>query len=191
LKLAVGPGVAQDKLTVLATKDCGNTFTTIYEKEGLALHTLGFDPNYPQTFEFIPGSPFYWRNESVDLTAYGAPTANLQVVFQNTSNFGNNVYVDNINLSTRTLPPNLKSDGYVIYPSPFRNQFSIWHWQQPTDLRYVGVYTSSGQLIWRKDFNGNADKTIVVDLSKQANGVYIVRMGYNGSKDVQERIIKQ
>lgn len=190
LKLAVGPGVAQDKLTVLATKDCGNTFTTIYDKEGLALHTLGFDPNYPQTFEFIPGSSFYWRNESIDLTALGAPNGPLQIVFQNTSNFGNNVYVDNINLATKTLPPNLKSDGYVIYPSPFRDQFSIWHWQQPTDLRYVSVYTSSGQLVWKKEFNGNADKTVVVDLSRQANGVYIVKMGYSGSKDVQVRIVK-
>lgn len=185
-----GVGILMDTLTVLTTKDCGATFTTIYKKWGAELQTLQGIPNYPQTFEFTPGSPFYWRNESVDLTALGAPAGPLQVVFQNSSNFGNNLYVDNVNLSTRTLPANLKSDGYVIYPSPFRDQFSIWHWQQPTNLRYVAVYTSTGQLLWKKEFNGNADKTINVDLSKHANGVYVVKMGYNGSKDVQVRVVK-
>jgi hypothetical protein len=186
------PGNTQvDTLSVLATKDCGNSFTTIYKKWGVDLQTLPVNANYPQTFEFTPGSgAFYWRNESIDLTAYGAPTANLQLIFQNTSNFGNNVHVDNINLTTRTLPANLKENGYVIYPSPFRDQFSISHWQQPTNLRYVAVYTSAGQLLFKQEFNGNAEKTINVNLAKYANGIYIVRMGYNGSEDVQERILK-
>jgi hypothetical protein len=177
-----------DTLAVLVTKDCGNTFTTVYKKWGIALQTLQ-DPNYPQTMEFIPGSPFYWRNESVDLTSIGVPDGPLQVIFQNTSNFGNNVYVDNINLATRTLPANLKADGYVIYPSPFSDQFSIWHVETPSDLRYVGVYTSSGQLVWKKEFNNNAQKQIQVDLSKHANGVYVVKMGYSG-REVQVRIVK-
>ncbi len=178
-----------DTLAVLVTKDCGNTFTTVYKKWGLDLQTLQ-DPNYPQTLEFIPGSPFYWRSETVDLTGLGTPDGPLQVVFQNTTNFGNNIYVDNINLLTRTLPANLKENGYVIYPSPFTDQFNIWHVEQPTNLRYVAVYNSAGQMVWKKEFNGNAQKQINVDLTRNANGVYIVKMGYEGSSDVKVRIIK-
>ena len=181
-------GYPVDTLAVMVTKDCGNTFNTVYKKWGLDLQTL-HDPNFPQTVEFVPGSPFYWRNETIDLTALGIPNGPLQVVFQNTTNFGNNVYVDNINLATRTLPANLKANGYVIYPSPFATSFSIWHVETPTSLRYVSVYNSTGQLVWKKEFSGNALKQIPVDLTKHANGVYVVKLGYT-EKEEQVRIIK-
>ncbi len=180
-----------DTLTVMFTRDCGNSFTTIYKKWGVDLQTLPINANYPQTTEFTPGSLNLWRSVSIDLTAQGAPDGPLQVVFQNTANNGNNVYIDNVNLSTRTLPSNLRSDGYVIFPNPFRDIFTIWHWQQPTDLRFIAVYNSSGQMVWRKEFGANAGKQVEVDLSKNAAGTYIVRMGYtSGKADVEVKVVK-
>ncbi len=180
-----------DTLTVMFTRDCGNSFTTIYKKWGVDLQTLPINANYPQTTEFTPGSLNLWRSVSIDLTAQGAPNGPLQVVFQNTANNGNNVYIDNVNLSTRTLPSNLRSDGYVIFPNPFRDIFTVWHWQQPTDLRFIAVYNSSGQMVWRKEFGANAGKQVEVDLSKNAAGTYIVRMGYtSGKADVEVKVVK-
>ncbi len=180
-----------DTLTVMFTRDCGNSFTTIYKRWGVDLQTLPINANYPQTTEFTPGSSNLWRSVLIDLTAQAAPNGPLQVVFQNTANNGNNIYIDNVNLSTRTVPSNLRTDGYVIFPNPFRDIFTVWHWQQPSDLRFIAVYNSSGQMVWRKEFGTNAGKQVEVDLTKNAAGTYIVRMGYtSGKADVEVKVVK-
>ena len=177
-----------DTLEILLTTDCGNTFTTIYKKWGEDLQTVG-DPNTPQTTEFFPAAN-QWRTENIDLSAY-APNGPIQLVFRTTSNFENNIYIDNVNVRTKTLPARLKSDGYLILPNPFHNQFAVWHYRTPTNLRFITVYNASGQLVWSRQFSGNADKYLSIDLSNRPAGIYIVNLGYDDSnRNVSQRIMK-
>jgi hypothetical protein len=186
------PGSQQlplDTVEVLVTNNCGTTFTSIYKKWGADLQTIG-NPNDPQPFEFFPVGSSHWRNEKIDLTAF-APNGPLQVVFRNRNGFGNNVFIDNVNLKTRTLPASLKADGIQILPSPFQTSFQIWHLQQPTTLKSVRIFNSAGQLVWQKEYSLTAPKIIDVDLSRNAAGVYIVELRYSTrGTDQQIRIIK-
>ncbi len=189
------PGAARqglDTLEVMVTRDCGNSFTTVYKKWGAALQTLN-DPNNPLTTAFVPNSASQWRTETIDLTAF-ANNPSLQVYFRNTSNNGNNVYIDNINLTTRILPARLKEQGYLVLPTAFSSQFSIWHYrtEEAKELRFVTVYNAGGSMVYKRAFNGNAEKLISVDLSGQPAGTYIVTLGYNDSyRNVSERVIKR
>jgi hypothetical protein len=182
--------VPMDTLEVLVTKDCGVTYTSVYKKWGAALQTLN-DPNSPQPYEFTPNAYYLWRKESINLTSF-APAGPLQVVFRNTTNNQNNVFIDNVNFSTRTLPAALRQNGYLISPSPFTDQFSIWYVQPPSDLRYATIYNSAGQLIWNKVFSsGSTTNVISVDLTGKSAGVYILNLSYaDKSKDTQTRIFK-
>lgn len=183
-------GIQIDTLEVLVTKDCGNTFTSVWKKWGDALQTIN-DPNYPQTVEFIPASAAQWRTESIDLTDNFTPNGPVQVIFKNTNNFENNIYVDNVNLTTRTLPASLKANGYMVLPSPFANQFTIWHLTQPTSLRSASVYNAAGQMVWKQEYNGNASNQITVDLSGKPAGTYIVNLRYSDrTRDQQVKIVK-
>lgn len=183
-------GIPMDTLEVLVTKDCGNTFTSVYKKWGAELQTLS-NANFPQTNEFVPSSQHHWRTESINLSAF-APDGPIQVVFRNTSNKQNNVYIDNVNLRTRTLPARLRADGVIVTPNPFSEQFNLWFEEAPADLRYVTIYNSAGQLIWNKAYgNGSNTNVIGINLSGKAGGVYVVHLGYSDkSKDKQVRIIK-
>lgn len=188
----VYPGSQQiplDTVQVLITTNCGNTFTSVYKKWGNELQTVG-NPNDPTPFEFLPLGPSHWRTEKIDLTAF-APNGPIQIVFKNTNGFGNNVFIDNVNVNTRTLPSSLKLDGLQISPNPFQSTFQIWHLQTPTNLRYVNVYNSAGQRVWSKQYNANAQKIIDVDMSRNAAGVYTVELGYDDkNKNLQIRIVK-
>lgn len=183
-------GLPLDTLEILITKDCGTTFTSVYKKWGAELQTI-LTPNVSQTSEFIPSNLSQWRTDSVDLSGY-ANDPSYMIVFRNTANFGNNIYIDNVSFSTRILPQQLKQNGYLLLPNVTRGQFGIWHYQTPTSLRYVNVYNSAGQLLFTKQFSGNAEKLITVDLSGKPAGIYMVRLGYqDGTRNVTERIIKQ
>lgn len=186
------PGSTQfplDTLEVLVTKDCGNTFTSVWKKWGEDLQTIN-DPNYSNTLPFNPGS-FDWKNVKMNITsAAGTTASNLYVTFRSVSNGDNNVYIDNVNISTLNLPRRLKDQGYLLYPNPFSGSFTIQHYLPPTDLRYVEVFNARGQLVYRKAFGvGGANSSEGVDLSNLASGVYTVKLGYT-NKQIVERIVK-
>jgi hypothetical protein len=178
-------GSPTDTLEVLVTKDCGNTFTSVYKKWGSDLQTV----NEPTT-DFVPASSSQWRTETIDLTNI-APTGPIQIVFRNTNNNKNNIYIDNVNLKTRILPGRLKREGVIILPNPFSDKFTVWHYQAPTKLRFISVFNSLGQLVWNKQYNGTAQKQEIVDLSARSSGMYIVRLGYvDNNYNVSIKVVK-
>ena len=179
-------GSPTDTLQVLVTKDCGNTFTSVYKKWGTDLQTVGT----AITGEFIPASSAQWRTETIDLTTI-APIGPTQIVFRNTNNNKNNVFIDNVNFKTRILPARLKREGLLVLPNPFRNQFTVWHFQPPTDLKYISVFSSAGQLVWSKQFNLTASKQEIIDLSTRSSGVYIVKLGYaDPNHNISLKVVK-
>ena len=179
-------GSPTDTLEVLATKDCGNSFTSLYKKWGTTLQTT----SGPQSNPFYPSSPSQWRTETIDLTTI-APTGPAQIIFRNTNNNKNNIFIDNVNLKTRILPSRLKREGLLILPNPFVSQFTVWHYLPPTDLKAIMVYSSIGQLVWSKQFEGNAQKQEVVDLSARSSGIYIVKLVYiDSNHNTAVKIIK-
>lgn len=179
-----------DTLELQVTTDCGKTFTTIYKKWGQELSTLP-DPtgiNNSNNVGYTPQQQTEWRNVRLYLTpTVGA--SNFQVYFVSKGNKQNNLYVDNINISSKTLPAKLKNQGYVLYPVPFTTSFKIHHYIAPVDLQTVGVYNSVGQLVWKKDLNGMGNTEEFVDLSNMAPGVYEVKLTYS-NKTIVERIVK-
>jgi hypothetical protein len=181
--------VPLDTLEVLVTKDCGNSFTTVYKKWGAALQTTS-DPTSPYIDEFFPTAS-QWRKETIDLSQF-ATQSPVVVFFRVINNNENNVFLDNINISTKTLPSQLKQQGYLVYPAPFQNSFTVWHFQTPTALKYIRVMNAAGQMVWLKQYNSNAERQEVVDITGKASGVYFVEMGYSdGRKVVSQKVLKQ
>ncbi|MEO6219947.1 MAG: choice-of-anchor J domain-containing protein [Ginsengibacter sp.] len=176
-----------DTLELQITQDCGKTFTTIWKKWGEDLQTIN-DPNFASGTQFTPNNN-QWRNVNIYLSPV-IGNKNFQVYFVAKSNQQNNLYVDNINIYTKTLPQRLKNQGYLIYPNPFTSSFIIRNYQVPTTLQRVGIYNSVGQLVWAKDLNGNGITEMTVDFGRFPAGLYIVKLMYT-EKTIIERIVKQ
>lgn len=174
-----------DSLEIFATNDCGQTFESVYKKWGANLQTT----KNPVS-EFVPTGSNDWRHERVYLTPF-INDNDFQLYFTMKGNKQNNLWLDNINISSITLPPILKEQGYLIYPNPFSSSFVIHHYaeQPPVDLQSIQVYAASAQLLWQKTYTGNAERKIFIDLSKASRGVYFVKMIYK-YKTIVEKIIK-
>jgi hypothetical protein len=175
-----------DTLQVLFTTDCGKTFTSIYKKWGNQLQTTG-DPNGQNFREFFP-TVSQWRTDSINLTTLLGSTNNVRFAFRNTTNFENNIYIDNVNFRIKVLPASLKQSGFLINPSPFTNSFAIQSFNV-TDLRAFAVYNSVGQLIKTTTFTGLADNYIEVNMQNQPAGIYVVKLIYS-NRTISQKVVK-
>ena len=81
-----------DSLAVLVSTDCGQTFSVLYKKGGALLSTAGASTSY-----FTPASN-QWRTETINLTAF-AGQQNVIIAFQNINGYGNQLYIDNVNIT--------------------------------------------------------------------------------------------
>jgi len=179
-----------DTLEILVTKDCGNSFTSVYKKWGAALQTLG-NPAQAYTDEFFPQNNAQWRTEEIDLTRF-KNDGSILIAFRSTTNWENNIFIDNVQVRTRVLPQTLKAKGYLVLPTVSNGNFALWLYQNADRLKYIAVYNSTGHMVWRKEYNGSADAYIPVNLHGQPAGVYFVKWGFVGqNRAVTERIIIQ
>lgn len=114
---------------------CGVAETTVYSKSGSTLATRA-----DLTSAFTPTST-EWRNETIDLTPY-IGNNKLYIVFRNTSGYGNNVYLDNINISGvssavapvasfTATPTTLCAGQTVTYTNTSTNSPTSYAWSFP------------------------------------------------------------
>ncbi|MBI5219648.1 MAG: PKD domain-containing protein [Bacteroidia bacterium] len=120
-----------DGLDIYISTDCGATFnpTPVYSKSGTVMAT-GAD----MTNAFIPSVASDWRLETVDLTPYVGNNVVLQ--FQAVNAYGNNLYIDDINIFSVTTPPIAdftQSDtstcvGAITFTDLSTNSPTSWLW---------------------------------------------------------------
>jgi PKD repeat protein len=83
-----------DTLSVYISTDCGTTYGTyVYRKFGTTLATSGSNGSS----SFVPSTTANWRTETINLTSYVG--GNVIVKFETRNGYGNNVFIDDINIS--------------------------------------------------------------------------------------------
>ncbi len=86
---------SNDALRVLVSVGCSSdisTATQIFSKSGTSLATTGQTSSY-----FMPTNDSQWATETISLAAYRGQ--NIQLIFESTNDFGNNLYLDNLSIS--------------------------------------------------------------------------------------------
>ena len=106
-------GQYSDTLEVLVSTDCGATFTSVFLKGGATLGTAPNSSNY-----FIPTAN-QWRTANVNLSSF-VNEEKVIVAFRNHGHWGNNIYVDNININSDLGTDEVKEKSLSVYPNPIK-----------------------------------------------------------------------
>jgi hypothetical protein len=182
-----------DTLEIFVTDDCGQTLRSVYKKWGQDLITTG---NVETKESFIPEA-HEWRKDSVFLGDFSGTTKQyMQVVFRNTTNWENNIYIDDVNIVVRDVNPILKAKGVMVTPNPFRDKFSLQYYDPPENIEYINVYNQVGQLVWQKRIALGRSTTIPtpgyqeINLGGMSSGIYIVQIVYRSRDTDTFRVIK-
>lgn len=175
---ATGPNYS-DTLIVEISTDCGTTWESIYYKGGMTLSTTGATSD-----GFTPAGDGEWRNEVIDLAAYlGAASVQVRVV--NKNNYGNEMYVDNINISASTLGLNeVGVSNFTVYPNPSKGTMTV----QFASLaqRDVRVIDLAGRTVYNAKSTG---ATAEINLNVE-QGNYLIIIEENGIQSVKKLVIQ-
>jgi hypothetical protein len=162
-------GQYTDTLEILASTDCGATFSTLYKKWGSTLATAPNNSNY-----FTPTAT-EWRTDTLDLSAYlGA--AHLVVAFRNHGLWGNNIYVDNINLlnTISVFEEQPSATDFEVFPNPVSHCDPIQIQNKNNERVVVTLYNAKGKVVMREVINSSS--AISLEPYALAAGQYVMNL---------------
>lgn len=165
-----------DKLEVFASTDCGTTWTSVFNKAGNDLKTGPASQDF-----YAPTSADQWVRNEVDLSAF-ANTNDVVLKFAVTSDWGNNIFVDNIYLGQSIASvEDLKENSFSVYPNPATDMVSV-QLSEGLSLDFeLNVYDMKGQVV--KTINVTAGTSKVdVNTSDLKPGVYAVHLNGTTSR---------
>lgn len=176
-----------DRLQVEVSSDCGATWVSKYNKAGSTLSTSAI-----ATAAFTPSAETQWRQELVDLSSY-AGEAKVMIRFKATSAYGNNCYVDEINLSTTAdVNANDLFSGMNLFPNPSNSNTNLEFYAQKQNTVSVVVVNTIGEVV----FSNNVDatqgfNTIQIPSEKFNSGIYFVTIKGQNSNATQKLVIQK
>ncbi|MEO8151387.1 MAG: M43 family zinc metalloprotease [Bacteroidia bacterium] len=189
---AMRNAASTDKLQVYGSTNCGQTWSQRYVKSGSILATTTSINNFSS---FTP-SASQWRQESVLASVYSnQPNVRFKFVYTYSSggNYGNNIYVDDININ-----------GTVGINEQFADQIAMSLSPNPTDkaANLNFVLTQPGNVeINVRDVVGRTCSTLKAGHlqpgehnysigSNLSSGIYFVELINDGNKALRKLVIE-
>ena len=179
---------SRDLLRVYVSTDCGKNWQLRYARYGSSLSTAP-----PQSTPYVPSNFSQWRMDSVSLASYSTVT-DLRVKFDFLSRAGNNIYLDNINISgpldVNEINGTLSS--FSIFPNPSSGQpalsFSLSQ-KETIEFTVSDILGREVLVVSPKDLNAG-DHKIELNMRGFDKGIYFVTAVY-GSSRVTEKLLIQ
>jgi PKD repeat protein len=132
---ALFPGNAHDSLVIWISTNCGSSWVRLASYRGPTLATA------PDTSEeFYPQSASEWCStncKTISLNAYSG-LSNIRIRFEGYNNYGNNLFIDNVNIFGTPLAPvagfrasktNLCTNESIQLTDTSRNFPTAWNWE--------------------------------------------------------------
>jgi hypothetical protein len=176
-----------DELQVYASGDCGVTWTQLWSKSGAT--GLATVPN--QTTSFAPSNAGQWRSECLNLAPYNG-NSKVFLMFRSINGYGNNIYIDDINVSNTACPTGIQNvtleNGMSVYPNPMNDNATVsFNLAQASNVT-MSVYNMVGELVYSNGFGtmpaGN--QLVRLNAADLSNGMYFVEINSGGVRSVQK-----
>jgi PKD repeat protein len=177
-----------DKLQVYVSTNCGKSWTLRKTIQGTSLSTGGV-----QTTSFVPNST-QWATQTVSLGGYATQT-NLFVMFRFTSNGGNNIYLDDINITgiTAINEPYTPIALLNTFPNPNNGNFTTnltLSQKQNVELKISNVLGQTVYEIYKGMLMPGSHTFELPQNTKLLPGLYFVNL-WSEQKTMSRKIIVQ
>lgn len=163
----------QDRLDVVYSTNCGQTWTSFWNKAGSALATAPATQN-----GFIPAGAADWRKEVVALNTV---PAGAMIAFKATSDYGNRVFVDDITLrvgAATSVAEVVAGAAVQLSPNPARESATLEFTLGVSNNVRVDVVDMAGRMVQAgadMKLAAGAQK-VTINTATLPAGLYMVRL---------------
>ena len=169
-------GNSNDKLQVMISTDCGSTWTTVFNKAGSNLAT-----GDNTTSNYVAAESDY-QTQTIDLAQF-ASQDRVIVKFAFTSAYGNNIWIDNVNIFNGPVGIEENEDNSLtIFPNPAKDVLNI---NSDKAINQIDVYDMNGKLV--KSYTNVSNTINIKDLS---TGAYMLNITTEDGQ-VSRKIVKE
>jgi PKD repeat protein len=183
-----------DRLKVYASPDCGNTWSLRRMHRGFT--DLPSAPPHP--FLFTPNGQDEWNSYVLDIPYSQFYTQNFRLMFEFESRLGNNIFLDDINITAYTASDLLEMEtgagvAFEVYPNPARDEATV---SFSTRLVYSGMDVElldlTGRSLWSQQQSNVAPGQHLIDLptAEWSAGTYLVAVTLDGRRFTRQLVIQ-
>jgi len=167
-----GTDIFYDSLEVMLSTDCGVTWNQLFLDGGPGLTTA---TTFGNANAYTPVAA-EWQSKSFSLNTYASSNAAL-VKFVARNHYGNNLYLDNINITAAVGIQSVNGNihNMNVYPNPATSQTSVKLNVGAAEKVNLNIYNSLGQQVFTKAYDLTAgENKLDISTEKMANGIYTV-----------------
>lgn len=175
-----------DLLRIQISKDCGGTWIT--------RRTLSAVSSLPTVTDTLPNTPFVptndqWLEEEVNIATSSYLVDDLLIRFVFESDQGNNLYIDNIRISSDETVglPNTENLSFSLSPNPASEEFTL-SFVADNQSGDICVINAMGQKVVNRSFENRSNLTI--NTSSLPSGVYFVQVSTGKGLEVSKLVIR-
>ena len=176
-----------DKLQVYVSTTCGQTWSLRSTITGAALSTAGvLSPS------FVPTAS-QWVTRTLSFASLATETS-LFVMFKFTSDAGNNIYLDDINIMGNVGIDELANNiNFNMYPNPTEGNTTISFNLSENKETDISVYDVVGKKIanvYNGNLNAGEHQYSIADKTKLASGIYFIKLTVGGESFTKKLVVK-
>ncbi len=162
-------GTFYDSLAILTSTDCGATWTEIWMKEGTNLKTTtaaNISGNYyPATTD--------WKSEYITLPIDQQNASELVIRFEGRSGYGNNCYIDNINIiNSGVAIENTSVLPISIHPNPTTANLNVEGQVNSAFETRIQLVDALGKVVYTKNITNVNTLNEVINVTSLSDGIY-------------------
>jgi hypothetical protein len=178
-----------DKLEVFVSDDCGATWVSVWVKSGNDLKTA---PEVKENSIFFTPAASEWSNDLISLDSYTGKE--IMVKLTGTSDFGDCLYVDNINISgiSTGIDELFTSNLVRTFPNPANENVTVSINADKAALVTITVSDVVGKVVYTQTSNQvvKGQNNIVIPTANFNGGVYFITISENGLSTVKRIVVQ-
>ena len=181
----------QDKLVVYVSRNCGQHWNQRLSLQGTALATV----SGAYSSEFAPSSASDWSTIEITNITSLFFTEDFRFKLEFTSQMGNNIYIDNINIydpATVGLEDHEFLNYIEVFPNPASNNLTVNYYLKAAGKMKVDLLDISGRLV-ESVFEGNkpaGEHSQNMQVGNLSPGIYFVRLSVNGGQVTRKLVVQ-
>lgn len=176
-----------DKLQIYVSSTCGQTWSLRQTITGAALSTAGVISG-----SFVPTAS-QWVTKTLSFSSLATDTS-LLVMFKFTSDAGNNIYLDDINIMGNVGIDELANNiNFNMYPNPTEGNTIISFNLSENKETAITVYDVLGKEIanvYNGNLNAGEHQYSIADKTKLSSGIYFIKLTIGGESFTKKLIVK-